>query len=190
LIIPARALMRLEHVITTKHLDLMNRILLVTGLIVAYSYVEDHFIGWYSQNPYEKYAYFNVRFGPYGFLFWVQIFCNVMVPQIFWSRRARQSALLTWIAAVLVNVGMWIERFTIIVPALSRDFLPSSWAHYSPTWVDWALLGGSICTFGTLFLLFLKFVPAIPISETKELQNELQEEAEADAEFAQMGGGV
>jgi molybdopterin-containing oxidoreductase family membrane subunit len=188
LIIPARKAMGLEHVITLKHIALMNKILLVTGLMVAYGYIEEHFIGWYSHNPYESFAYFNKRFGPYAFFFWLQIFCNVLVPQIFWVKRLRTNVLVTWFAAVLVNVGMWTERFMIITPPLGRDFLPSSWAMFFPTWVDWSLLAGSICLFGTLFLLFLKFVPAVSMSETKALQQELQEDAALDEALARMGG--
>ena len=190
LIIPARKAMGLEHVITLKHIALMNKILLVTGLMVAYGYIEEHFIGWYSHNPYESFAYFNKRFGPYAFFFWLQIFCNVLVPQLFWIKRLRTNVLVTWFAAVLVNVGMWTERFMIITPPLGRDFLPSSWAMFFPTWVDWSLLAGSICLFGTLFLLFLKFVPAVSMSETKALQQELQEDAALDEALARMGGGA
>jgi molybdopterin-containing oxidoreductase family membrane subunit len=188
LILPARKVMGLEKVITLKHVELMNKILLVTGLMVAYGYVQEHFIGWYSHNPFESYAYFNKRFGPYAFFFWLQVFCNVLVPQVFWIKKARTNVWLTWIASILVNVGMWTERFTIVVPPLGRDYLPSSWAMFFPTWVDWSLLFGSMCLFGTLFLLFLKYVPAIPISETKELQEELEEDARLDAELARLEG--
>src|SRR5205085_544838 len=112
--------------------------------------------------------------GPYAWAYFTQMFCNVLVPQIFWFRWARQHIATLWIGAVLVNVGMWFERFNIIVTSLHQDFIPSNWAMYYPTWVDLSLLAGTICFFGTLFLLFLKFVPAVAVSEVKELRHELR----------------
>jgi len=185
LLIPARRALGVEHVVTRKHIDVMNKILLVTGLVVAYGYLQEHFMAWYSGNPYEEYTFANKRTGPYSPLFWAQIFCNVLVPQLLWSPRLRQNVGVTWIVAVVVNIGMWLERFVIVVEPLSRDFLPSSWHQYSPTWVDWSILSGSICFFGTLFLLFLKFIPPIPIYEVKELQHELEEAAKEDAAWAE-----
>ena len=109
----------------------------------------------------------------------MQILCNVLVPQIFWFRWARRNEVVLFVVAILINVGMWAERFVIIAVSLTRDFIPSSWANYSPTWVDWTLLFGSMATFGVLFLLFLRFVPFIPLSEMKEMRRELQHEQEA-----------
>jgi molybdopterin-containing oxidoreductase family membrane subunit len=104
------------------------------------------------------------------------VFCNCVVPQIFWTKRGRTNLPVVWIAAILINVGMWCERFIIVVTSLHRDFLPSSWAIYKPTWVDLSLLGGTICFFGMLFLLFLKFIPAVAVSEVKELRHEIDHE--------------
>ena len=176
LVIPARWAFVLKDVITLKHIDNMNKVLLATGLMVAYGYLMETFIGWYGGNPYEFFAVTNRAFGPYGFVFWLVIFCNVLVPQIFWSKGMRTNVIVTWVAAVLVNVGMWAERFMIIIVSLHRDFLPSSWALYRPTWVDWSLFLGTIGFFGTCFLLALRFLPLVSATETKELNNQLAEE--------------
>jgi molybdopterin-containing oxidoreductase family membrane subunit len=172
--IPARRALGLDGVITAKHLDNMAKVMLATGLMVAYGYLMEHFVAWYSGNEYEESVFFRVRArGPFAPVYWLMIFCNVLVPQVLWSGRARANRLLLWVVAVLINVGMWCERFVIIVTSLSRDFLPSSWAGYSPTWVDWSLYAGTIGLFSTLFLLFLKLVPAVAVSEVKELRHEL-----------------
>ncbi|BDG10518.1 NrfD/PsrC family molybdoenzyme membrane anchor subunit [Anaeromyxobacter paludicola] len=173
LIIPARRLLGLERVITMRHIETMNKVLLVTGLMVAYGYLMEHFIAWYSGNPYEQFVFINRARGPYAPVYWLMIFCNVCLPQIFWFKQARTSLVVTWIASILVNVGMWCERFIIIVTSLHRDFLPSSWAIYTPTWVDWSILAGTVGFFSLLFLLFLRFLPAVAVTEVKELRHEL-----------------
>jgi molybdopterin-containing oxidoreductase family membrane subunit len=184
LIIPARRIMKFEHVVTHKHLENMCKVLLAMGLVVSYGYLMENFIAWYGSNPFEKYTFWNRRFGPYAPLYWLMIFCNVVVPQVFWSKRGRSSLAIIWIASILINVGMWLERFIIIVVSLHRDFLPSKWELYSPTWVDWSLYGGTLCFFGMCFLLFLRLFPAIPVSELKELRHELVEEEHAEAAAA------
>jgi molybdopterin-containing oxidoreductase family membrane subunit len=177
LIIPARHFMKLKHVVTLRHLETMSKVMLCTGLIVAYGYVMEHFAAWYSGNPYEEHVFFVTRWrGPYAWAFYTQMFCNVVVPQLFWFRWARRNIAVLWIGAVLINTGMWFERFNIVVTSLHQDFIPSSWAMYYPTWVDLSLLAGTIGFFGTLFLLFLKFVPAVALSEVKELRHELSHE--------------
>jgi molybdopterin-containing oxidoreductase family membrane subunit len=174
LMIPARRFMGLKHVVTARHLDAMAKVLLTTGLIVAYGYVMEHFAAWYSDNEYEKHIFFFTRpRGQYAWAYYLQMFCNVVVPQIFWLRWARNNIAVLWIGSVLVNVGMWFERFNIVVTSLQQDFIPSNWARYVPTWVDLSLLTGTICFFGLLFLLFLKFIPAVAVSEVKELRHEL-----------------
>jgi molybdopterin-containing oxidoreductase family membrane subunit len=174
LIIPARRYMGLKHVITARHLEAMAKVMLCTGLIVAYGYMMEHFAAWYSGNLYEEHVFFVTRpRGPYAWAYFTQMFCNVIVPQMFWFRWARRNIWTLWVGAVLVNVGMWFERFNIIVTSLHQDFIPSNWAMYYPTWVDFSLLFGTICFFGTLFLLFLKFLPAVAVSEVKELNHEL-----------------
>jgi Ni/Fe-hydrogenase subunit HybB-like protein len=172
--VPARHFLGLKHVITVRHLDNMCKVMLATGLMVAFGYVMEHFIAWYSGNPYEISIFFRVRardtFAP---VYYLMLFCNVLVPQILWSRRARTSLWTMWLVSVLVNVGMWAERFVIIVVSLHRDFLPSAWGEFSPTWVDLTLFVGTIGLFSTLFLLFMKLVPAVAVSEVKELRHEL-----------------
>jgi Ni/Fe-hydrogenase subunit HybB-like protein len=174
LMIPARKVFRFEHVVTLRHLDNMAKVILATGLMVAYGYAMEWFIAWYSGNPVEWFAFINRMFGHYRGIFALQMFCNVVAPQVLWFPSLRRNVMVLFLVSVLVNFGMWAERFVIIAVSLTRDFVPSSWANYTPTWVDWGLLGGSICTFGVLFMLFLRFLPAIPISEVKELRRELE----------------
>ena len=174
LMIPARKWMKFKHVVTLRHLDSMAKVMLLTGLIVTYGYLMEFFAAWYSGNPYEQHVFFFTRpRGPYAWAFYTQMFCNVVVPQMFWFKAARRNIAALWIGSVLINVGMWFERFNIIVTSLHQDFIPSNWAMYYPTWVDLSLLAGTIGFFGTLFLLFLKFIPAIALSEVKELRLEM-----------------
>ncbi|MFL5274698.1 MAG: NrfD/PsrC family molybdoenzyme membrane anchor subunit, partial [Anaeromyxobacteraceae bacterium] len=188
LMIPARKVFGFEHVITQRHIDNMTKVMLATGLMVSYGYCMEHFIAWYSGNPYESYVFFQTRQrGPYAPIYWLMLFCNVVVPQIFWSPKVRSNMWMVWIASILVNVGMWTERFNIIVTSLHRDFLPSSWAMYRPTIVDWSILFGTIGFFGLLFLLFLRFVPSVSASEVKELRRELDHADHAAAHPAAHG---
>jgi len=173
LMIPARRLLGYQHVVTARHLDNMAKVMLATGLMVSYGYVMEHFMAWYSGNGLEAFAFLNRWTGDYAPIWYVQLVCNVLAPQLFWFPWARRSEVVLFVVAILINIGMWAERFVIIAVSLTRDFVPSSWANYTPTWVDWGLLFGSIATFGTLFLLFLRFLPAIPIFEVKELRREL-----------------
>jgi len=173
LLLPARKALGLENVITKRHLDSMSKILLVTGLIVAYSYGVEYFGAWYKGERYEAWTYFNLRpTGRYRVDFWLMVTCNVLVPQLLWSERVCTTPLLLWPVAVLVNVGMWMERFVIIAVSLTQDYVPSAWADYSPTWVDYSLLFGSMGFFVFLFLLFIRWVPSIPIVEMRELRAE------------------
>ncbi|MBX3206306.1 MAG: polysulfide reductase NrfD [Labilithrix sp.] len=182
LMIPARRLYRVEHVITTRHLDSMAKMLLVTGWIVIYSYVIEAWSAWYSGDRFEMYTTLAMRpFGPYAFVYWTVIACNCVTPQLFWWRRARRSAAVLWIASLFVQVGMWAERFMLIVTSQARDFLPSSWRVYRPTVIDGTLLFGTIAFFLFLFLLFLRFVPFIPIAELKELKHRIAVEREDGA---------
>jgi Ni/Fe-hydrogenase subunit HybB-like protein len=176
LMVPARKVFGFEHVVTERHMDNMAKVMLATGLMVSYGYLMEWFIAWYSGNPTEWFAFVNRAVGPYRLIFAMQMFCNVVAPQILWLRSARTNVFVLFLVSILVNVGMWAERFVIIAVSLTRDFVPSSWANYSPTWVDWGLLFGSMSTFGVLFMLFLRFMPAIPISEVKELRKELEHE--------------
>jgi Ni/Fe-hydrogenase subunit HybB-like protein len=167
LAIITRKIYGLENIITINHLEKMNKIMLVTGMMVGYSYGCEYFIAWYSGNEYEHFAFINRAFGPYAWAYWIMITCNVLVPQLFWSRKLRTNVPVMFIAALLINVGMWFERFVIIVSSLHRDFLPSSWDYYRPTIFDIGIFVGSFGLFFTLFLIFLKFVPIIAMSEVK-----------------------
>ncbi len=188
LMIPARKVFGFEHVVTQRHLDNMAKVTLATGLMVSYGYAMEWFIAWYSGSQYEWFAFANRVTGPYQLVYAMQIFCNVVVPQALWFPKVRNNVLALFVIAVLVNFGMWAERFVIIAISLHRDFLPASWSMYSPTWVDWGTLFGSMATFGFLFMLFLKFVPAIPISEVKELRRELDHEDHHRARASGQGG--
>lgn len=167
LLIPLRRLCKLEDIITMRHIDLMCKVTLATGCIVAYAYGMEFFIAWYSGAPYERFAFVNRAIGPFAWGFWIMVSCNVLVPQLFWFKRIRNHLLIVWILSILVNVGMWFERFVIIVISLHRDFLPSNWGYYLPTWVDVMTFVGTFGLFFTMFLLFMRFLPMVAISEVK-----------------------
>jgi molybdopterin-containing oxidoreductase family membrane subunit len=176
LAIPLRKLYHLEDLVTMRHIDNMARLMLATGLIVGYSYLIEAFTSWYSANPYESFVLFNRATGPYWWLFWLLLLTNVIVPQALWSSRTRANTLAVFGVALSVNVGMWLERFVIIITSLHRDFLPSSWAIYVPTRWDWLTYAGTVGLFLTLFLLFIRLMPMISIAEMKEMLH--KEEAE------------
>jgi Ni/Fe-hydrogenase subunit HybB-like protein len=179
LIIPIRRIYGLENVVTARHLENMAKMLLCTGWIVTYAYIIETFCAWYSGNLYERYVHlFNRPFGAYAFFVWLQFFCNCAVVQIFWSKRARRNTTILFCASILINVGMWLERFNLIVTSLQRDFLPSSWHIYVPSLIDGTIFLGTLSFFSFLFLLFLRFVPFIPISDLKELRRSLSEKDE------------
>lgn len=157
----------LEDVITINTLEKVNKILMATGLMVGYAYGMEFFIAWYGQNPNESFVFYNRAFGPNSLGYWAMVSCNVISPQIFWFRKARRSILIMSIVAIFVNIGMWYERYTIIVSSLSRDYLPSSWDRYEFTYIDLGLLLGSFGLFFTLVLLFTRFLPVVAMSEIK-----------------------
>ena len=167
LMVVARWIYNLENLITTKHLENMCKVMLATGSIVGFAYGTEFFIAWYSGNPFERFTFINRAFGPYAWAYWTMITCNVVVPQFFWFRKFRTSPGLMFILSILINIGMWFERFVIIASSLHRDFLPASWGYFTPTWVDICTFAGTIGMFLTFFLLFLRFLPAIAISEIK-----------------------
>ncbi|MCP5519016.1 MAG: polysulfide reductase NrfD [Verrucomicrobiales bacterium] len=167
LLIPLRKMCGLEDVITMRHVDLMCKVTLATGTIVGYAYGMEVFIAWYGGNPYEQFAFWNRAFGPYWWSYWIMISCNVIFPQLFWFRKVRHSLKVVWIISILVNVGMWFERFVIVVTSLNRDFLPANWGYYVPTWVDIMTYVGTFGLFFTFFLLFLRFLPIVAIAEVK-----------------------
>jgi len=167
LMVPARAFFGLKNLITLRHLENMNKFILATSCIVGYAYAVEFFCAWYSGNQYELFAFLNRAAGPYAWAYWLMVFCNVAAPQLFWLKKWRTSPWRMVLVAVLVNVGMWFERFVIIVTSLSRDFLPSSWGMYWPTWVDLCMLAGSFGLFFTLFLLFCRYLPMVAMAEVK-----------------------
>jgi Ni/Fe-hydrogenase subunit HybB-like protein len=174
LLLPLRRAFGLEDIVTERHLDAIAKLMLAMGLMLAYSYVMETFISWYSGSAVERYTYLHSRpFGPYAVAYWVMTVINVVAPQVFWWRRVRTNTTLLFVAALAILCGMWMERFIIIVTSLNRDFLTSSWHIYVPTWVDWSLLAGSLGLFGVLFLLFARFVPSVALSEVKALRIEL-----------------
>ena len=172
LLIPARRFLGLQKIVTERHLDNMAKIILATGSIVGYSYLVEFFMAWYSGNTFEAFTFLNRALGPYAWAYWVMFTCNALVPQLLWFKKARRTPWMLLIVSILVNVGMWFERFVIVVTSLSRDFLPSSWGLYIPTWVDLLTLLGSFGLFFTLFLLFLRFLPVIAMAEVKSLMPE------------------
>jgi molybdopterin-containing oxidoreductase family membrane subunit len=167
LLIPLRAICRLEDVITTRHIELMCKVILATGSIVGYAYGMEFFIAWYGGNPYELYAFQNRAFGPYWWAYWSMITCNVISPHLFWFKWCRTRMWFVFLVSIVVNIGMWFERFVIIVTSLHRDYLPSSWDYFRPTYVDIMTFVGSFGLFCTLFLLFMRFLPIIAIAEVK-----------------------
>jgi molybdopterin-containing oxidoreductase family membrane subunit len=167
LLIPLRKVYHLEEIITERHVALMCKVTLATGSIVGYAYGMEFFIAWYSGNPFERYTFLNRAFGPYWWGYWTMITCNVIVPQFFWFKRIRRSMIIVWILSIFVNIGMWFERFEIVVTSLHRDFLPSNWGFYSPTVIDVLTYIGTFGLFFTFFLLFLRFLPLVAIAEVK-----------------------
>jgi molybdopterin-containing oxidoreductase family membrane subunit len=162
-----RKVFDMEQIITLNHLERMNKILLATGMMVGYAYATEFFIAWYSGVQFERFAFFNRAFGPYAWAYWIMISCNVFIPQLFWFKKIRRSIPIMFVIAIFVNVGMWFERFVIIVTSLHRDFLPSSWGYYKPTLIDLGILLGSFGLFFTLVLLFAKTLPVVSMSEVK-----------------------
>ena len=167
LMIPLRAIYGLHDLITQYHIDCMCKITLATGTIVGYAYSVEFFIAAYGANPFEIFAFINRAFGTYAWAYFIMFSCNVIVPQLFWFKYIRERPHIVWIVSILVNVGMWFERFVIVVTSLARDFLPSSWGYYSPTLVDIFTFFGTFGFFATLFLLFVRFLPLIAVAEVK-----------------------
>ncbi len=176
LMVPSRVIFGLENIVTTRHLENICKILLATGLMVGYAYSTEFFIAWYGGNPYERFTFMNRAFGPYGWAYWVMVTCNVLSPQIFWFKKARTTPWIMFVISIFVNIGMWFERFVIIVTSLHRDFLPSSWGMFVPTWVDIFEFIGTFGLFFTLFLIFVRFVPIVALSEVKAVLSDQNHE--------------
>ena len=169
LMIPFRNWYKLQDLITTRHVEACAKVMLGTGLIVAYGYAMEAFMAWYSANEYERFMYWNRITGPYGPTYWALIACNIAIPQLLWSKRVRMNEWLVWVLSLVVNTGMWLERFVIVVTSLHRDFLPSSWGMYWPTIWDIGTYFGTIGLFLTLMFLFIRVLPAISIFEVLEI---------------------
>jgi Ni/Fe-hydrogenase subunit HybB-like protein len=169
LAIPIRAVYHLEDFITMRHLQNMAKVMLVTGLIVAYGYTTEAFIAWYSGDKYEGFVPMNRMFGPYAVYYWALILCNVVIPQSLWFKRVRTNVPVLFLLSLVVNTGMWLERFVIVVTSLHRDFLPSSWGNYAPTFWDWSTFIGTLGFFVALLFLFLRFLPMISIAEMRTI---------------------
>jgi len=172
--IPLRVAFGLRDYITMRHLNNMAKVMLATGLIVAYGYMIETFIGWYSGNQFEWFVVVNRAFGPYTVAYWSMITANVVVTQALWFRAVRTNIPLLWVISIIVNVGMWLERFVIVVTSLHRDFVPAAWGIYIPTGWDWATFIGTIGMFFALIFLFIRLLPVISIFEMRELVAEVE----------------
>ncbi|MEC8863506.1 MAG: NrfD/PsrC family molybdoenzyme membrane anchor subunit [Planctomycetota bacterium] len=181
LMVPARELFGLKDLITIRHLENMNKIIVATGTMVGFAYGIEFFIAWYGANPYEQFAFINRAFGPFAWAYWTMVSCNVIAPQFFWFKKIRTSPWLMVVVCIFVNIGMWFERFVITITSLSRDFLPSSWDYFDPTPVDVMMLIGSFGLFFTLFLLFCRFLPMVAMAEVKSVMPQDEGDAEHDA---------
>ena len=167
LLVLARKVYSLQNIITINHLEKMNIIILVTGTMVGFAYITEFFMAWYSGVEYEQYAFLNRATGPYAWAYWTMMTCDLVFPQFFWNKKLRRNIPFMFGLSIIVNIGMWFERFVITVTSLHRDYLPSSWDYYTPTWVDVLTLVGSFGLFLTLFLLFLRFAPMVAMAEVK-----------------------
>jgi len=181
LAVPLRAIFRLGDFITLRHIQNMAKVMLATGLIVAYGYLTEIFMAWYSGNWYEQFMILNRITGPYRYHWYALILCNILIVQLLWVRKVRTSTVAVWIIAMFVNVGMWLERFVIVVTSLHRDFLPSSWGMYHGTFWDWSLFLGTLGLFLALLFLFLRFLPMISIFEMRTILPEADEVKDAHA---------
>jgi Ni/Fe-hydrogenase subunit HybB-like protein len=175
--IPLRAAYGLQDFVTVRHLDNMAKVMLASGLIVAYGYLTESFTAWYSGDEFDQYMLANRAFGAYSPWFWLLLTCNIAIPQLLWFGSVRRNVYLLFGLALTINVGMWLERFIIVVVSLHRDFLPSSWGFYKPTFWDWSTLFGSIGLFAALMYLFIRLLPMISIFEMREMVEEAEQEA-------------
>ena len=172
--VPLRHFFGLGDLITLKHLDNAGRLMLAAGSLVAYGYLSEAYFAWYSGDEFERYAIWNRMFGGYGWTFWMMIACNVGTLQLLWFGRVRTNPWLMFVLALIINTGMWLERYVIVVTSLTRDFLPSSWDNVSPTWVDFGILFGSLGLFFAMMFIFVRLLPLMTIFEVEELRHDLK----------------
>ncbi len=175
--VPLRRIFGLHDFITDRHIANMAKLMLACGLIVAYCYVIESFTAFYSGDRFERFIVMSRATGFEIWVYWTVMFCNVLTPQLIWFAAIRARPVVLFLIAIVVNIGMWLERFMIVVTSLQRDFLPSAWGHFVPTFWDWAILTGSLGTFALLFLLFVRVLPAISMSEMRRLNEEAREHA-------------
>ncbi len=169
LLVPIRKIFRLEEYFTIKHFDAMSKLILLTGLIVTYAYATEYFMAWYSFETPERHAFWNRAFGDYWWATWIMIMCNAFVPQLLWFRSVRTSIPALFVITIFINIGMWFERFVIIVTSLAQEYEPWQWGNYQPSWVEMAILAGSFAWFFMWFLLFMRVLPPVSIAELKEV---------------------
>ena len=169
LMLVVRKIYKLEHYVTIKHIEYMNIVIIVTGSIVGVAYLTELFVAWYSGVEWEQYAFLNRATGPLAWSYWIMMGCNVVSPQLFWFKKIRTSIVATFILSIVVNIGMWFERFVIIVPTLCRTYLPSTWSTYTPSFIDIGIFVGTIGMFGMFFLLFSRYFPVIAQAELKTI---------------------
>ncbi len=169
LMLMVRKVLKLQDYITIGHIESMNKVILLTGTIVGVAYLTELFIAWYSGYVYEQFAFYNRALGPYWWAYFAMMTCNLVSPQIFWFRNMRRNVFVTFVMSIFVNIGMWFERFVIIATTLARDYLPSSWSYYVPSWVEVGIFLGSLGLFFTLFLIFVRVAPVVAIAEIKSI---------------------
>jgi molybdopterin-containing oxidoreductase family membrane subunit len=169
LMVITRKVLNLEQYITIGHIESMNKVILLTGTIVGVAYLTELFIAWYSGYIYEQFAFFNRALGPYWWAYFAMITCNVISPQVFWWKKVRRSVVITFLMSIFVNIGMWFERFVIIATTLARDYLPSSWSLYTPTFVEVGIFIGTLGIFFTAYMIFVRLAPVVAIAEIKHI---------------------
>lgn len=181
LLVIARDVFNLKNYITIYHLEKMTKIMLLTGMIVGYAYMMELFMAWYSGSFYERFAFLNRITGPYWWAYWTMVSCNVLVPQLFWFKNLRRNTAVMFVASILINVGMWFERFVIVITSLHRDFMPSSWGYYSMTTYDWGITIGSVGFFFMFFLLFIRLLPVICMFEVKSVMEKPEDQVKVQS---------
>ena len=181
-----RKIYKLEHYLTIKHIEYMNIVIIVTGSIVGVAYLTELFVAWYSGVEWEQYAFLNRATGPLAWSYWIMMGCNVVSPQLFWFKKIRTSIIATFILSIVVNIGMWFERFVIIVTTLCHTYVPSTWSTYTPSFIDVGIFVGTIGMFGTFFLLFSRYFPVIAQAELKTI---LKASGESQKKAAAEGNG-
>jgi molybdopterin-containing oxidoreductase family membrane subunit len=182
LAIPLRAAFNLHPLITPKHFDAMSKLILLTSGVVGYAYLTEIYVAWFSNNPYERAQFWYRAFGYYWIPFWGMMFCNVVAPQLLWIKSLRTNIPFLFVLSIVINIGMWLERFNIIVQSLSHEYIPGAWGYYNFSWTDIGILVGSFGWFGMFMTIFIKLFPAVAIAEIKEIMPPPMRNADAHAQ--------